>query len=557
MLSKDQLTPPKQTHSFLNVDSQYLAASLILIVIVSCVLLNGKKGPFIELYDCWEHTACIKEMSRNLLDPRNPFLQIGSETTPRYTPYIFFLALIKNIAGMEMSSLLVMISVINFIILLTGVYLFCEEYFCDKKQPLYTLVTLLFLWGGFFGFSSEYNLWFLSYTLFYPSIVTFTLSFAGLYCFLMFARYNNIPCCLLYFIISVFIIMTHPLTGSFYMLSVFLLAASEGSNLKLNMGIFVLSSLIAFVLLLIWPYYSFLEALYSSVSTPWAEETRMYLYSPSNLYKIGPAILGIPVVIVFLKERRHPLISFGFIICASIYIFSFKPKIFLGERYIFYTIFFMHLALSWYLKKLGILSFSTVKEVFLKLNDKNIHVLVFIIILFGGVLCQILKLGFEQFGYSIYFSPKPEVTKYEDPTEKYNIIKGKLKEGDVVLSDPLTSWLIPTLTDAKIVALHHDSPLVPDNMQRFKDSIEFYKKDTTLHSRIDILKKYNITHVLLNFHRMEKTFLNSINNYCSNFMFGNRTVEDLKKIGKIIIKNNTFILFKINKTTYPAVRIPH
>jgi hypothetical protein len=40
-------------------------------------------------------------------------------------------------------------------------------------------------------------------------------------------------------------------------------------------------------------------------------------------------------------------------------------------------------------------------------------------------------------------------------------------------------------------------------------------------------------------------------------MFGNRTVEDLKKIGKIIIKNNTFILFKINKTTYPAVRIPH
>ena len=528
------------------IDRNYLLVSAGLLCFIIWVLISGRQGPLIELFDYWEHTACIKEMSRNLLNPQNPFLRIGGDTTPRYTPYIFLLALFKKISGINLFVLLGITSIINFIVLATGLYLFCGEYFRDREQPLYTLVTLLFLWGGVFNFSSEYNLRFLSYTLFYPSIATFALSFAGLYYFVAFVRYNKRKDFWVYLFLSVFIVISHPLTGSFYMLSAFLLAVSEGSNRIRNLGIFFSSALVACILLIIWPYFPFLKALSNTVSTPWAEETRMYLYRPSNLYKMGPAILGIPVVLIFLKKRKYPLISFGFIICASIYIFTYKPKIYIGERYIFYMIFFMHLALSWYLRTLGILSVNNIKKTLLNLNEKNIHVLVFVVIFILGVACQILRIGFEQLGYTIYFKPRPVVEKYTDPTEKYKILKGTLKEGDVVMSDPLTAWLIPTLTDAKIVALYHDNPLGTDNVQRVKDSITLYRSDTPLQIREKILQKYNVTHVLLNFDRMEKTAANETNNYYKDFRIEESTIGDLRKVGGVILKNETFTLLKLD-----------
>jgi hypothetical protein len=487
-------------------------------------------------------------MARDLSDPQNPFLLIDGATTPRYTPYVFFLALVKKISGLDLFVLLALTSIFNFILLVAGIYLFCAEYFQDKRQPLYTLVTLLFLWGGDFNFSSEYNLRFLSYTLFYPSIVTFSLSFTGLYFLLKFVRYNEREACWKYFILSIFIVLSHPLTGSFYLLSAFLLAVSEGANRRRNLVYFLLSSLITFFCLFAWPYFSFLKALSNSVSTPWAEETRMYLYRSSNLYKMGPAVLGIPAVLILLIKRKYPLITFGFIICASIYVFTFKPRIFLGERYIFYMILFMHLALSWYLRTLGILSFDTVKKIILNLNEKNVHILILTIILVLGVLSQVLKVSFEQAGYEIHFQPRPIVRKYEDPTVKYRFLEGKLKEGDVVMSDPLTAWLIPTLSDAKVVALYHDNPLVPDNVQRTKDSIKFYRPDTPLKTRVEILKKYYVTHVLLNFDRMNKNAVNEMNNYYMDFRIEAGLVKDLHSLGAVVLKNETFSLFELKKS---------
>ena len=537
----------KLLSSILPTERNYLLISLILILSIFYVSFSGRQGPFIELYDYWEHTASIKEMSRDLLKPRNPFLQLEGSTTLRYTPYIFLLALLKKITGFNLFFIIAIISILNFFFLTIGIYLFCREYFYDKEQPLYTLITLLFLWGGAFNFSSEYNIRFLSYTLFYPSEVTFSLSFIGFFYLLRFARYNKLSDYWKYLFLSIFIFSSHPLTGSFFLIGTFLLIITEGKRKVRNSVFYLLSLLTILLFLILWPYYPFLKAVHNSLSTPWAEETRMYLYATGNIYKMGPAVLGIPIVFILLIRRKYHFISYGFIICASIYVFTYKPKIYLGERYIFYIIFFLHLALSWYLKTLGLLSFSTMKKTLMNLNEKNIHILIFALILVFSISYQILKLGFEQMGYTIHFKPKPIIQEYKNPAENYKLLTGEIKEGDIVLSDPLTSWLIPTLTDAKIVALYHDNPLVPDNVIRVEDTIEFYKSNTLLKTRKMILEKYNVTHVLLNFDRMKENDVNRINNYYQNFRIDESLIDDLKKIGKIILKNDDFILFKLGR----------
>lgn len=400
--------------------------------------------------------------------------------------------------------------------------------------------------GGAFNFSSEYNLRFLSYTLFFPSEVSFSLSFIGFFYLLRFSRYQKLSDYWKYLFLAVFILLSHPLTGSFFLIGAFLLTITEGRNRVRNSGFYLLSVLITFLLLILWPYYPFLKALSNSISTPWAEETRMYLYATKNIYKMGPAVLGIPIVFLLLIRRKYHFITYGFILCACIYVFTYKPKIYLGERYIFYMICFLHLALSWYLKTLGLLSFSSMKETLMNLNEKNVHILIFTLIMILSISYQIAKLGFEQIGCTINFKPKPIIQKYRNPTDNYKLLIGKVKEGDIIVSDPLTSWLIPTFTDAKIVALYHDNPLAPDNEKRVEDLITFYKSSTRLKTRAGILKRYNVTHVLLNFDRMEENDVNRINNYHKNFRINESLIDDLKKLGEIIYRNNHFTLFKLN-----------
>jgi hypothetical protein len=526
--------------------NKYFIAALFLIPLIALPSLSGKQGPLIELYDYWEHTASIEGMSRNLLNPTNPFLQLEGSTTLRYTPYIFLLALLKNITGCDLSTLLVFAAIINFILLTLGIFLFCKEYFNDPEQPLYTLVTLLFLWGEPFNFSSEYNLRFLAYTSFYPSEITFSLSFIGFFCFVKFVRYNRFSDYWKYLLLATFIFSTHPLTGSFFLLGIFLLALTEGSHKIKNATLYLFSVLVVLLTTVLWPYYPFFKAFQNTVTTPWAEETRGYLYATRNLYKMGAAVLGLPVILLMFLKRKYQFITYGFLLTASIYIFTYKPKIYLGERYIFYFIVFLHLALSWYLRQLRVLSFQNIRQTIVSLSEKNIHILMLVVIVIISIVYQVAKLGSEQLGYTIHFRPRPIIQKYENPVDHYQQLIGILKEGDVVVSDPLTSWLIPTLTGAKIAALYHDNPLVPDNVSRVEDMISFYDASTSLEKRKLILEKYNATHVLLNLERMEDTRVNRVNDYYKDYRISEKLTNDLNNLGHMVSRNQNIIAYKIN-----------
>lgn len=542
MIPRTGTTAPLPSHH----RRQYLLASLLLLLMVTWTAWSTKRGPLIELYDFGEHAASIRVMSHNLLSPSNPLLATDGTTTLRYTPYIFILALFKQLGGLDLFTVIQLASLVSFLLLLAGIYLWGKAYFRDETMPLYILITLLFLWGKPFDYSNEYSFRFLTYSLFYPSTFTFNLSFLGLYFILVYARCEKLRYYFLYLLCAVFIFLAHPLTASFFLLGAGLHMVTEGDKRLKHTALFGVSVLIVLASALLWPYHPFWDAVISSTTTDWYYPFRMYLYDTSNLYRMGPALLGLPVVFFFLLRKKHAFISLGFCLCASIYVLSYLVNIRLGERYIFFTMVFLHLALAWYLCTLEIASLKKIKDTLSTLSEKNLHILFFVTIFLLSVCYQLSKLGFEQAGQVINFKPRPMIAGYKNPLDNYFLLQDKIAEGDIVLSDPLTSWLLPAFTGAKIVSLYHNNPLVPDNERRVADAARFYHPATPLEERKQIVNTYRATHVLLNFDRMNENEVNRINDYYLHFRIDQRLVGDVQSMGETVFANKDFILVKVS-----------
>lgn len=530
------------------IERNYLWAAAILSIIILIVVFSGRQGPLVELYDFGEHAASIREMSSNLRSPRNPLLA-DAEPTLRYTPYIFLLALIMKLTPFGLFTVIKLASLGSFLLFLTGVYLWSRQYYRDEKMPLYVLLTLLFLWGKPFGYSNEYCLRFLSYTAFYPSIVAFSLSFTGLYFWLTYMRNPKSSYYLGYVVCNAAIFLTHPLTASFFLLSSLLLTVTESPSRLKHAALYFISFLIAGLLAVLWPYYPFLEALTKSTTTAWYD-FKMYLYQGSNVYRVGPALLGLPVLVLFLLKRTNLFIVYGFAAGAVIYAAGRMLDVLLLDRYIFFMIFFLHLSLAWYLRKLGVLSFQAIRTALLKPTAGSLKVLFFAAVLWGCIFYQSANLAFEQAGYRIDFMPRPLVRKYKDPLDNYEQIRNQLNANDIVLSDPLSCWLIPAFTGAKIVVLYHNNPMVADNDIRTKDVLRFYDGQTTLQVRKQIIAKYSASHVLLNRDRMADKIANRVRNYYLNYRISDRLTADMAALGKVVFENDDFTLFKLKKSLF-------
>jgi hypothetical protein len=89
----------------------------------------------------------------------------------------------------------------------------------------------------------------------------------------------------------------------------------------------------------------------------------------------------------------------------------------------------------------------------------------------GSQLSMIGKTYLPQFAgwkHGIYFK------KYPNPMQKYIALKNYLQRGDIVLSDVFTSWVLPCITDVKVISLFHNSPLILQNFERLHDTMTFF-----------------------------------------------------------------------------------
>src|SRR6185312_17472381 len=84
----------------------------------------------------------------------------------------------------------------------------------------------------------------------------------------------------------------------------------------------------------------------------------------------------------------------------------------------------------------------------------------------------------------------------EKLTRDLPVLLQNVGANDVVMSDLMTSWLVPS-TNGKIVAALHYELFVPDQRQRWHDLEDFFQADKAI-DRDAILRKYGTRWIILN-----------------------------------------------------------
>ncbi len=504
--------------------------------------------PWFMWSDGVEHAAAAKELANSFFHPQNPLLPLDGSTSPRFVPSIMLMALFMKAVPLDIMTIVSLFTLIFFALFVYSVWRFSCTYFDDKGQGIYSLLAVLFLWGKGWDGANAYMFSVLSWNAYYPSLVSFSLSLLGysyLLEYLRKGRRNYVPA---YVVISCLAFLNHPLTGAFYFLTTPLLLLSEKKADLKSISIFASSVIITALVALIWPYYSHaalaLVMIANSLNEFWDYTfTWNYLYS-GVLTRSGPALLGIPVLAYYVRRRQHPFIICGFVVCFLIYVLSYLFKLHLGERYIFFSLFFLQLAFASYIREINLFSYGRIKTMLRPYTWKGGTTLLLMLGLAGGIAGQAYLTGSQYLPYFVSFKPGIQFHGYRSPLAEYSFLKQHLGRGDVVISDLATSWGIPFITDAKVVALFHTNPLVADSYQRIKDLEAFFNPDTPETSRQELIKKYGATHLLLNKNIPFSELLKGQGVYVPSFV--SPLSEDLISLGKTLYSDDRHILVALN-----------
>jgi len=469
--------------------------AIILAIYVPLSLLDYNHFPY---SDGAEHGAAVRELAKNLIHPEDPMLADHSGDSPRFVPSTLLMALCMRLLHLDVLVTLKVFLVIFFSFFLISATLFSREYFNDTAQVPWSLAALLFLWGLGWTGANAYMFSAILYTAYFPSVVSFSLSLMALYAQLRFLHSFKTGFLIAEVVCGSLAFINHPLTGAFFFICSGLLYAEKRTVGKKMIYCYLLSVIIALLLMGLWPYYSFFTNLLKIASGQMAQtadyqSTHYYLYS-MPLLRSGPALAGIPFLILFLLRKRHLLLVGGFFIFSFIYLTGYFVKISLAERFIFFIIFTLQMAVFRICREWFLQSVPTLHQ-----NAKRITAWFLLLLLIIGIGIQLVLV------YTKFISPAFErkagytVSKYVSPNTMQMELRKHLGEGDVVLSDIYSSWSIPVYTGAKVIALFHTPPNVDDNSERIKAVETFYGGETSSEERMKILKEYGVTHILLNY----------------------------------------------------------
>ena len=123
---------------------------------------------------------------------------------------------------------------------------------------------------------------------------------------------------------------------------------------------------------------------------------------------------------------------------------------------------------------------------------------------------------------------------YQSPTHSFQFLKNIFAIHNVIMADLKDGWVIPALTGAKIVgSTRASNPLIMNELnQRKTDAKSFFNDNLSDQERNKILKKYHVTHILLNKEHSAE-WDKTLESYCH-------------KIEKEVINKNNMTIIKID-----------
>ncbi len=436
--------------------------------------------------DHWETTAAMRAIAENPTHPCNPMLALPGDTSPRFTPYTVVWGMLMKWFGLHVLLLMKLTAYANGILFVTGINRLLSKLFNLKTLSSVMLLCMLLIWGRGYAFANSYEWWQFFYSLPHVAVFAYGAGFHALASLADFIQTRRLQALACYAGVSWIVFVSHPITGLFiYAAAIALLLVSpKWREAILLQAIPVLAFLISFT----WPYFDYSRVFFQGSTVQWYES----ILFKGQLAALGPILAGIPILLYYTRERKHRFAFYGATICTAVYLLSWAANISMGERFIFFIAFFLHLGIalfvSEWLESRREKSHKAAKHRWLR---PMAIALIFLLSV------PFLKHDVRMTG-SLLASTFVNRPHAETVSEKLQFLTEYLSSKNVVLTDSLNGFSLPAITGAKTVYHMHGNPLLVTELEtRQKDTEAFLKGDLSDDEQERVLKRYGVTHVLL------------------------------------------------------------
>lgn len=478
--------------------ASYTGLGLLLLVYVG--LCTGYRDNVWES-DAWEHHRVLVALVQDLEQPGNPTFAT-EHASVRYSPYSVPLALLCRATGLDPYTALGLGGLLNTALLLLALPWLLHA-FGEARLATSALIVMLTLYGVAPGYAGSTALADLPWHQVNPSAFAFALALFALGAFARaLERARPAGAALATAVLLAGVLLAHGMTGGFAAVGLFAIAlARPRAEWLPGLGWAAGSIALAVGLALLWPWYDFLAVVLSPRDDGWFNGSvlRMMLWEWT--------LPGLLVSACALPWRARPLVRVALLaggLCWTLGLAATVLRSASLARLPLTGLFFFQVAAAVFVYETRLLQFGSWRARTGRLlsGDRGVaasgllETLVACALLYGAVP-QLWSIAREPHLARPYLAPL-----LGRPDEQLHLRSrlGKLLapvgRTDVVLSDPVSSWPVPSLRGRIVTALHQEF-FVPDQVQRRADVADFFSVEPT-RERTRILERYDVRWILLN-----------------------------------------------------------
>jgi hypothetical protein len=476
----------------------WILATLLVLYVALC---TGNRELFPSA-DAWEHHRAVKALSEHLWRPGNP-TYATPEPSVRYSPYTVILALIARATGIDAYRVLSGAAVFNTAWLFTGVALLLRALRRGRSATA-AVIIMIGLYGGAPGYANSYAVADLPWHQVNPSAFAFGSALLAWAIVVRAARRGpRVADGILLVLLVAETLLDHGMTGVTALLGcgVFAWFGVAPERRVLAMKQLAAVTAAAFALALLWPWYSFLAAARSHHDVA-------YWFNPYILHAMftqwcAPGVVLALFALTNADQRTARTLLAGSATCLIVGGGAFLIHSALLARVPLPGLVFSHLGLALYADEsrlLEVRTWPTRLSALVRGSTAPLARPVMDVVLTIGVLgFLIVQLG------SVVREPhlaRPLIERLVGRHVERVSIRRRLDrlltpigERDVVLSDPLTSWAVPS-SRGRVVTPFHYELFTPDQPQRERDAASFFG-EATADERQRILDLYGVRWILL------------------------------------------------------------
>ncbi len=487
-------------------DGQYLSIFVywtLAVGVTAFVALTTTFRYEVAAADAWEHHRAIRVVAQLGVRPGNPTYATG-EPSIRYSPYTLALAVVVRTMHWDAWDVLSGAAVVNTALLMVALYvLLCA--FRQRAAAPAVLLVALFLYGSTPGYANTLALEDLPWHQVNPSALSLAL------CILAWAAWRwaasstrrTLAVAPLVVAALALSLLDHGMTGALGGVGLVAVALAErgAARARLLVGTAAVG-VVAMGICALWPYYPFVQAIHTN-------QDPEYWYN-SSILKLMLTNWCLPCLIASLlaiPHRREPLVEFGLwglALTTLLTLFAVITRSATFARLPLAGLIFAQLLTGYVLATWHLFSSPTWRETFGRLRSSSPDTFVpgfvrlllpFLILLFGvPQIRDTLRLPHLMRPRIARWLGRPDRQSHR--FDRYAAILGPVGERDVVMTDVITAWPVPSFK-GRIVGAEHFEYFTLDQQRRRDDASLFMTPGTSFETRARLLEHYDARWILL------------------------------------------------------------